>query len=222
MEPTTTPPKEAATPGGGSGIDLYISVKDKNGQIVHEQCKNGDLYLYNWGAIIASFLKNGFVSSATKNYFIIRRDEIQVAYPGHIHGSMTNYSGSSTYRNAIYQTWSGYGRIVLGGSSLPPSVRDFELGIPIMEIVPLLPAIESEGNTLKVIITGTALFDIQTVIAEAGLSITPPWWGQQQQTTPQNTLITRDIFDPATIPAGGSVTIRFELWFNAMPPAEEV
>lgn len=227
----TQTPNHTDTPAGnGSGIDLYITVRDKDGKIVSEQCKNGDLYLYNFAAMIASILKYALASSATKKYYVTGRDGVQLAFADVIHCSRSGsgINTGSAYQNNTtnYPMWADVGKIVVGASTAAPSINDFDLQIPVAEIVPLIPQIETVGNTLKVVITGTSLFEAQTTIAEAGLSITPPWWGSSISYCStvygfkKPTLITRDTFEPATIPAGGSATIRFELWFNAMPPAE--
>lgn len=215
MNQAPTPPEqEIESPAGnGSGIDLYITVKDKDGCIVSDQCKNGDLYLYNFAVIMASILKNCMTSSAVKPYYLMRRDGIQLA-------AHATTAASYSYNS---HKWANQGFINVGASSRPASVLDTALGIPIKEIVPLLPAIESAGNTLKIIITGTSVFAVECVLAEAGLSLTPPWFGHGEingvASPAYPVLITRDTFTPVTVPAGGSMTIRFELWFNAMPPA---
>jgi hypothetical protein len=211
-ETTNHNPTDSPAAGSGSGIDLYVTVRDKDGVIISDQCKNGDLYLYNFAVIIASILKNCMTSSAVKPYYVMRRDGLQMAAVG------------TTYASYSYNChkWANQGKICVGGSSRPASVLDSNLGIPILEIVPLIPQIETSGNTLKVIITGTAVFPVESVLAEAGLSLTPPWFGYDTSGNPTPaypTMITRDTFTPATVPAGGSMTIRFELWFNSMPPA---
>lgn len=212
--------------GGGSGIDLFVTVKDKDGRIVSETCKEGDLYLLNFGVILASMFKYGFCSSAVKPYYLINRQGVQIAYTGTIYASHGTGTSSSNSNAVTLPVWADYGRIILGSSNKLPSILDYEMGTPVKEFIGLVPTLESEGNTIKVCIAGTTIFDTAVTICEAGLSVMPPWWGAPYNgngaryplTNP--TLITRDIFEAQTVPAGGSVTIRFELWWNAVPPAE--
>ncbi len=217
--PLKSPQNEPAGPANGSGIDLFVTVRDKDGRIVSELCKEGDLYLYNFVVIIAGILKSALCHSPVKPYYVIGRDGVQIQASTPVFCSQTQYTNGSSSHYLI-QNWANQGKIVVGSASTPPQTWDFDLGLPIKEIPGLLPTIETSGNTLRVCMAGTALFDVETVLCETGLSLTPPWWcpNQTAQPAPTPVLITRDTFPAQTVPAGGTATIRFELWFNAMPP----
>ena len=203
---TTTPPNSEIEPSGnGSGIDLRVTVRDKDGRIINEQCKEGDLYLLNWMVLMANFFKCGLDgTTGNKYYYYIQRTQAQLSHCGPFY-----YTSNGDY-------WANTGKIVLGSSQQPPGLRDFDIAVPVKEITPSVPVISSVGNVLKVIVSGTASFTSETVVGEAGLQVAFP--DITNATHPA--LITRDIFDPVTVPAGGSITLQFELWFNGMPPAE--
>ena len=48
---------ESSEGGNGSAVHLTVTVRDAEGRIVAEECKDNDLYLLNWGALIAGVLK---------------------------------------------------------------------------------------------------------------------------------------------------------------------
>jgi hypothetical protein len=192
--------------GNGAGIDLKITVRDKDGRIVNEQCKEGDIYLYNWAVLVASVLKNGFAGQATsKTYYGIRQSD----------GAQLAYTTQWFYRSdtgTLY--WGNNGRICLGSSSQAAAIRDYCLAAPVKEIVPSVPLIQQDGNTLKIVVSGTASFASETMLSECGLAICHPF-GTDNGT--YRMMITRDTFTATTVPAGGTITLQFELWFNAMP-----
>lgn len=191
--------------GNGAGIDLKITVRDKDGRIVNEQCKDGDIYLYNWAVFVASILKNGFSGQAvSKTYYGIRQSD----------GAQLALTTQWFYRSDTGNLWWGNnGRICLGSSSQAANIRDYCLAAPVKEIVPSVPLIQQDGNTLKIVVSGTASFASETMLSECGLVICHPFTTD----TSLRMLITRDTFTPTTVPAGGTITLQFELWFNAMP-----
>ena len=202
MEPNTPNTPESDPAGNGSGIDLRVTVRDANGRIVNEQCKEGDLYLLNWMYLMASFFKTGLDGvTGNKYYYATMRNQTQFSHCGQFYYCL----------NA--DAWANAGKIVLGSSQQPPTIRDFDIAVPVKEITPSVPVISSTGNTIKVIVSGTASFTSETVVGEAGLMIYSPCI----QSLSYPNLVTRDIFTPVTVPAGGSITLQFELWFNAMP-----
>jgi hypothetical protein len=202
MTPNTPNPEIEPT-GNGSGIDLRVTVRDKDGRIINEQCKEGDLYLLNWMVLMANFFKCGLDGTTTnKYYYFIQRNQTQLLHYGLFYGANNN-------------AWANAGKVILGSSQQPPGIRDFDIAVPVKEITPSVPVISSEGNVVKVIVSGTASFTSETIVSEAGLQVAFP----NTNTAVNTALITRDIFDPVTVPAGGSITLQFELWFNGMPPA---
>lgn len=203
MEATHEPQPEIETPAGnGSGIDLRVTVRDKDGKIINEQCKEGDLYLYNWAVWLMNFLKYGFNGKVTtKTYYGLRRDNTQLTTTG------------SVYPVNNGNWWAGGGKIQLGSSQQVASILDFAIAVPVQEITPGVPVIVSAGNVVKVIISGTASFVSQTIVSEAGLVLSDP----NSTGNGNKSLVTRDTFTPVSVPAGGSITLQFELWFNGMP-----
>lgn len=204
MTPNTPNPEIEPT-GNGSGIDLRVTVRDKDGRIINEQCKEGDLYLNNWMALIALIFKCGLDGiSGNKYYYYLSPTQAQNAHCGRFFGSHNS------------SAWANAGRAVLGSSQQPASRNDIAIAVPVIEVQPSVPVISSEGNILKLILSATASFASETMVGEAGLKISMP----DIQSTAHPVMVTRDTFDIVTVPAGGSITLQFELWFNGMPPAE--
>ena len=109
------------------GIRLKIQVKDAEGNVVNEFCKDNDLFTRNWGAWLAAILKIGFTPTAGTTYMAI--DETGTArYLG-------SYS-SSAYWNAHRATphaadWGNSFRVAIGSSNAAPTVDDIALGAEI-------------------------------------------------------------------------------------------
>ncbi len=183
-----------------SGIGLKIVVKDKDGNITAERCKDDDLFLLNWGLLVAGFLKYSFAREASGPTYIFHKTN----------GETATVQPTSYFYNGITH-WPNGGRICLGGSSKAPTIHDYRLGSEILQIVPNLPALTNEGNVLKIIFTGTASFAGDANLAEVGLMIENPLLDNAM------ILVTRDTFDPVTVMAGGTITVQFEIWFNGMP-----
>jgi hypothetical protein len=209
MEATPAPEAPPET-GNGAGIDLKITVRDRDGKIVNSLCKDGDIYLYNWAVFVASLLKYGFVGSVSKQYYGIRKSD------GAQLGFATNNTIATGYQNGSNWRWGNGGRICLGASSQAATIRDFDLAAPVKEIVASVPILQQDGNTLKVIVSGTASFTSETTLSECALAVCLPW-NQSDDPTINRVIITRDTFTAVTVPAGGTITLQFELWFNAMP-----
>lgn len=184
--------------GNGSGVGLKIVVKDKDGNVTAERCKDDDIFLKNWGLLVAGWLKYAFLNSAAGSYIFHKTSGETVTITSAIWGYAV-------------QRYVNVGRICLGGSSTAPTVDDYRLGSEITQIVPNIPALVYDGNILKIIFTGTASFEGDVTLSEVGLQVENPL------ADGTNILITRDIFDSVTVAAGGTITVQFEIWFNGMP-----
>ncbi|MDN7025082.1 hypothetical protein FGU65_09310 [Methanoculleus sp. FWC-SCC1] len=191
---------ENAPPGAGSGIALTVTVRDAEGNIIDEKCKNGDLFLRNWGYVIAGLLKYGFNYTGVKDYFYNLPDGTVYKVP------------DTLYWCAGQSYWLNTGRIVLGGSSQAPSVLDYKLGNQLKEVVPNLPALVTDGNIIKIIFTGTASFEVETIVSEVGIKMNNPC-----VIGGTAIFLTRDTFEAVTVSAGGTITVQFEMWFNGVP-----
>lgn len=182
--------------GNGAGISLKVAVTDKDGNLTAERCKDGDIFLKNWGLLVAGVLKYMFCKSAGGQYIF------------QIVNGTTIIS-----QNAEYPRYGGpcnLGRIALGGSKKAATVYDYCAGSEIIQVVPNVPAIANVGNVIKTIFTGTASFEGDVTLAEVSLYVNNPFGGGL-------IAITRDTFDPVTVTAGGTITVQFEIWWNGMP-----
>lgn len=186
--------------GNGAGIGLKITAYDKDGNKTAEVCKDGDLFLKNWAVMIAATLKYGFNYTGQKSYIFTKED-----------GQTLYLAAGAAYFYAAHSYWINTGRVVLGSSTALPTINDYRLGAPLIEITPNLPVLQNNGNVIKVIFTATASFENQVTVSEVGIKIENP------VSQDSFVYITRDTFDPVTVTAGGTITIQFEMWFNGMP-----
>lgn len=195
--------------GNGAGITLLIEARDADGKIIYEECKDNDLYLKNWGLLLCGMLKE-----AINNVYAD-------TYKGHnLSGDTFNLYGMVYADPTIsdtpwaYGSWGNKARVRLGSSSTAATIADYDVLNYIMEVQPTAPVMTNAANVLKLMMTSTAAVENETTFAEVALCIRSPF---ERSTAPTPFCITRDTFTPVTVPAGGSLTISFEFWFNGMP-----
>lgn len=192
----------------GAGVDLKITAFDKNGVMVQEVCKEGDIYLKNWVLFLSSMFKEGINNLYPDTYKIITPDYNTATIGGLFGSDPAAVTGSTGQYN-----WQNSGKIQLGTSTEAATISDYCLMGLVKEIQPGAPSLINDGNILKIIIGGTASFETETTLAECGIKIRSPY----DANSSTYMLLTRDTFDAVTVPTGGSLTIQFELWFNGMP-----
>lgn len=182
-----------------SGITLKVKAFDTEGNITAEECKENDLFLWNWGVFIAQFFKMQFQYSDPTVYQFTD-----------INGTVRNTSatGMCGYNSG---QWNDTSRVQIGSGTNAPSITDYNLQQFIAEVIPNLPDVVVSGNTLKVVFAATFPFSSETTVAETGIKM------GDCLVDGYPFLITRDTFTPVTVSAGGSLSLQYELWFNATP-----
>jgi hypothetical protein len=189
--------------GNGSTVVLTVTVRDAEGRIVSEECKDNDLYLLNWGALIAGVLKEAISTSYAQRFKGHNLDGDSYTTGGGFWGSVSN-------TNEDGGGWDNTGRIQFGVSSTPPTIYDYKLGNYTAEVQPNAPVILNDGNVIKIVFTGTLSFENEITLSEVAYKVLEPH-------ARVDCILTRDIFTPVTVPAGGSITVQMEFWLNGMP-----
>lgn len=191
-----------------TGIKLHISVKDADGAIISETCKNNDLYLWNFAVMITHWIKRwNKISDPTSYQYTDINGTVQTITSGTHVWASHNYDGY----NYNIGNWGNTLRAVLGSGSTPPVITDYCLNQQVAEAVPTSVALVTAGNVIKQLFSATFPMAEETIGAEIGLRM-------KMMDNVGTVLITRDIFVPVTIPAGGSLTVQYEFWWNGTPP----
>lgn len=193
-----------------AGLNLLITAKDAKGDQFFSECVDGDLYLWNFGAWIAYFLHRQFNTSDPTAYQMTDTT-------GTARTVGTGIFMASYYYNSGYTTNVGYWRntlkAVVGSGSTGAAITDYAPGQEVTDALPTAPKLITDGNTLKIVFSATFPMAEETVCAEVGLRMK----GAETGGSSPLYLMTRDTFTPVTVPAAGSLTVQFELWFNATP-----
>ncbi len=186
-----------------SGITLKIRALDKTGTVIYDECKENDLFLWQWGVLWTQFFKIQFAASDPTVFEW--RD---------ITGATINTSSNQFY--GYYSSTYGMSkaRVRVGRGNTPPIITDYKLEDEIAAVVPNPPTIVTSDNIIKVLFTATFVFQEETICGEVGISVSDYIDPNANKTA----LITRDIFTPVTVPAGGALALQYELWFNGTPP----
>lgn len=191
-------------------IRLTVKTFDSTGKQLSEETKDNDIFLYNWAALLAAWLKAAFCCGipgtyAWKNLAGTSLQSRVDRYCGYA------YAGGSS---ANADSANG-GFVQIGGGNAAPLISDYCLQTYITEATPTPPDIIVAGNLLKIVFSTTFAFNADTVIGETGIRLVSGL--SDDLTATGKYLITRDIFTPVTVPANGTVSIQHELWFNGTP-----
>lgn len=191
--------------GKGSILRIIGIVKDAEGNEVSRFTKDNDIFLWNFAVLIAQFLKINFVPTDTTVYSFVSTDGTT---------RTTTYNQFAANSGSLSDNINSKWRVQIGGGATGAAVTDYSLVSGLQEVVPTLPEIIVDGSILKIAFSSTFAFAAQTVVQETSIKANG---GIINSDTPY--IITRDTFTAQTVPAGGSITIQHELWFNGTPPA---
>jgi hypothetical protein len=163
-----------------------IAVRDKEGKVLKEICKDGDLVLLNWKKLAAAFgipFQNTSVLSV-------------VDYRGYIQTYSVNYLATNLTGS------SGTANIGLGSDTTPPSESDYKLGSEWAKSGNLtITWTNPSPDEWNASISYTFSTSVQRTLSELGV-----------YTFNGYVLLCRDVLpEPITIPAGASVTITYTL-----------
>ena len=194
----------------GSAVKLTVSVRDAHGDIIEERCKDDDLYLMNWGVLIATMLQTGINTGAGNPFrgFDLSGNSF---FCGTSWASFGNPTGSTAFNTCSADN---KGRVMFGVSGVAPTLNDYRNGNNMLSVSPNAPTIINDGNVMKIIFTATAAVENEITLSECAYYVILPTAGEK------TAILTRDTFEPVTVPAGGSITVSFEYWLNGVPTPE--
>jgi len=190
----------------GAIVALKITTRNAAGEIIAEEYKKDDIYLWNWAVLLAQILKLQFAPMDTTTY----------AYKN---TAGTAKVTTATYLNGRQNRWGtsfeGMWKVQIGSGSNVPAITDYALQTWVKEVQPTIPDLVTLGNVVKIVFSSTFSFTAETICAETAIKAT----GCLSSTidAASDFIITRDTFTPVTVPAGGTVTLQHELWFNGTP-----
>jgi hypothetical protein len=167
-----------------------IKVRDKEGRLLREICKDGDLVVLNWLKFASAF---GLVCYNTSSLSLVREDGSTKTYPVNIwHLVFYNPSGM---------------KIAVGSDSTPPSLSDYKLGNKWGDSGSISYSVSQISDTeWQLSIANTFSTSQERVLNELGL------FYEEGPNTGKWYLLCRDVLpEPITIPAGASVTITYTL-----------
>jgi len=192
--------------GKGSILRLIGVVRDKDGNECGRFVKDNDIFLWSFAVIIAQFLKMNFCPSDATQYAF-------TDITGTARTTQSNYFGGyNSYNDYV----NGYWKVQIGGGSDGAAITDHALQAFLQEVQPTLPEIITDGNILKIAFSSTFAFAAETVVSETAIKGNGCILPREGNVSYE---VTRDTFTPQTVPAGGSITLQHELWFNGTPPA---
>lgn len=192
---------------------LAILVKgfDEEGNLIAEEYKKNDLYLWNFAVFLTHWIKRWNNTSDPTAYQYTDMSGTVRTINSYVFSShnMQSYNDPGSYEGA----WANSLKAIVGSNNTPPTITDYQLYAQVAEALPTAPALITSGSILKQLFSATFPMSSETVCAEVGLKMK----SQDTYAGGYATLITRDIFSPVTVPAGGSLTVQFEFWWNGTP-----
>lgn len=194
---------------------LAILVKgfDEDGNVITEEYKKNDLYLWNFGVFLTHWIKrwNNTSDPTTYQYTDITGTVRTISGAVYSSHNMNSYYDPGSYEG----NWANSLKAIVGSNDTPPMITDYQLYAEVAEALPTAPALITSGSILKQLFSATFPMSSETVCAEIGLKMKSQDRGEGN--AGYYTLITRDVFAPVTVPAGGSLTVQFEFWWNGTP-----
>jgi hypothetical protein len=171
-----------------------IQIRDREGKLLKQLCKNGDLILLNWKRLASAF---GLLCGNQNGVVMVRENGITSAYGVYWWHYSLNVS-SNLGRSGI--------AIVVGSSTTPPSPSDYCLGDKWGDSGEIPIAISNPSpEEWNLTVSKTFGVDTQKTLAELGIKLIEP-------INNSHYLLCRDVLPQSiTIPAGGSVTVTYTL-----------
>lgn len=195
-----------------ASLKLKVEAKDEKGDIIAERCKDGDLFTKNWGAFMAGTLKLLFNSLHSNTYMAI--DENGTAY--YFGQDANNTSSDYLWRSCPITQVNvkpilNQSVLAVGSGIAQPTINDYKLKAELARAPASAPTLLIENNTIKIRFSATFSFASQQTVSEAGIYL-----NLYCNTNLDRAyfLVARDVFNPVQVPAGGSITIIYEIVFN--------
>jgi hypothetical protein len=198
-----TPPKNTGT------VKLHILVHDKDGKLVKEKFIDNDMYLDQWGAIIAALFKNlgnGTYAGST-TYSCKNTTGAAVTLGG------VASTGNSPFFAAALEGLTNSLLVSIGDSTQAAAHTDY--GLVGTNRGTAYPASIAESNPSGNILYVS--FSVTITLGGTGYTITEAIVQiiVLDSAGAQKTLaITRDVFTGIPVPANGSITLNYTFQYN--------
>jgi hypothetical protein len=189
-------------------VKLHITVKDKDGKTLNELDHNEDMWLDQWGMIMAALFKNlGVGTYAGATTFTCKDTS----------GTSRNLGGASGNSSPFFENvLMGLANQVLvqvGTGTSAAAHTDYGLQAAVSGATSYPTSISESnpsGNILYVSFSVTITIASATTVSEAVITVVV-----LDSTGAQRTLaITHDVFTGVPVPGGGSITLNYTLQFN--------
>jgi len=198
-----TPPKNTGT------VKLHILVHDKDGKLVKEKFIDNDMYLDQWGAIIAALFKNlGNVTYSLSTTYSCKDTTGAAVTLGGVAST-----GNSPFFATALEGLSGELQVAIGTGTTAAVHTDYALQTPISGAT-AYPSSVSEsnpsGSILYVSFSVTITLSSAATVSEAVVQLIALNSAGAQKTL----AITHDVFTGVAVPAGGSITLNYTFQYN--------
>jgi len=193
---------QQTTPTTSQGFSTLLLVKayDKDGNLIAERAKEGDLWLRNWGKFLQLLFNpdSGTTTSLTAIDGSSRIIEIR-------------YWGSND--NIIFsEVGDGSVRVVIGSGTTSVSVDDYNLANQVAEATVSSPSLSVSGNSMNITFSASFTLDTATDVSESGVKMLMEEY--EASNNDKWILLIRDTFDAVSVPAGGTITITYIIRLN--------
>ncbi|MDI9610468.1 MAG: hypothetical protein QFX36_03980 [Archaeoglobales archaeon] len=194
-----------------ASLKLKVEAMDEKGNIIAERCKDGDLFTKNWGAFMAGTLKLLFNSLHSNTYIAIAENGTAYYFgqDGNTYSDygwrscpITQCDGKPIFNQSV---------LAVGSGIAQPTIDDYKLKAELARTPASAPTLLIENNTIKIRFSATFSFSSQQTVSEAGIYLYLYCTISRDRSY---FLVARDVFNPVQVPAGGSITIIYEIVFN--------
>lgn len=194
---------QQTAPATSQGFSTLLLVKayDKDGNLIAERVKEGDLWLKNFLFIIYGVFNPREGSDPS---FTTDTGETQTI-------DVKDYSTPSIFDHLGDSN--NFVKIAIGTGTTTPYVDDYKLESEVARATVSEPQYNIIGNAMNITFSATFTLDTATDISESGVvigcnrdtTVDVDWW----------MFVIRDTFDPVSVPAGGTITITYIIRLNA-------
>jgi len=197
-----------ATMRGGVSLDLHIKAFDQEGNLVGEVYKESDPFVKNWQAFFAAIFGSD-TNYARPNIITTTGGGTATIYGGLT--SLNIFYGTITSENIAGTDYYSSFVIAIGTGTSPVGLGNYTLQSLVVKGIPFLTITES-GNAFNITLSRSFTLASAYTISEAGL-----YFFSYYYTTAASTnyyLLARDTFTGISVPAGGSIEVKYIFRFN--------
>ena len=198
-----TPPKNTGT------VKLHILVHDKDGKLVKEKFIDNDMYLDQWGAIIAALFKNlGNGTYSLSTTYSCKNSGGTAVTLGGVAGT-----GNSPFFATALEGLAGQLKVAIGTGGAAAAHSDYWLQTPISGGQGYPSSVSESnpsGNILYVSFSVTITLAAGATVSEAVVQLIVLDSAGAQK----GLAITHDVFTGVAVPAGGSITLNYTFQYN--------